>query len=142
MGHHRRSLSAASCATDGTDATWHDALEQLEHLDLDSAHEEADSAQDDAQAPHAPPPVPEGGPRAVDWHDEAQMLPPNALSLEERMAAIHSMRKIVLAEPDSGACGLRTRSLTIAVCCGASAQPSASSCALSRSRCSRCSSAS
>ena len=100
-GHHRRNLSAASGATDATD--FHDALEHLEHLDLDSAHEEADGCVDaapEAQAPHS---APEPGRSAVDWTDEAQMLPPNALSLEERLSTIHSMRKIVLAEPDTGA---------------------------------------
>ena len=100
MGQHRRSLSAASGATDATD--FHDALEHLEHLDLDSAHEEADGCADAAPEPLAAP-APDAGRRAVDWTDEAQMLPPNALSLEERLAAIHSMRKIVLAEPDTGA---------------------------------------
>ena len=37
------------------------------------------------------------------WDDELQMLPPNDWSLEARLCAIHSLRKIVLAESDTGA---------------------------------------
>lgn len=114
MGTHRRTLSAASNATDGTDcASWHDAQETLEGLDLDSAHEEAEACgthwetHEEAQGKQTA-----DAPRvAVDWGDEAQMLPPNHLSVEERLAHIHSLRKIVLAEPDAGAC------------CGASVAP-------------------
>ena len=115
MGQHRRTLSAASVATDASDAlSWHDAQETLEQ-DLDSAHEEGDAyaARCDGGGTEVPPEAT----ASVDWTDEAQMLPANNnLSLEERMTAIHSMRKIVLAEPDAGAgsaphgasfCGLR-----------------------------------
>lgn len=126
MGHHRRSLSAASAGTDCTE--FHDAPEAL--ADLDSAHEEADGgaacgaawpagadeAHEAQEARHAPCCAQQA---AVDWYDEQQMLAPNHLSVEAREAAIHSLRKIVLAEPDAGARPLRA-------CSCAAAAPSAS----------------
>ena len=49
--------------------------------------------------------------RGIDWEDEAQMLPGNERSEAERLQLIHSMRKIVLAQPDTGAQSSQGRSM-------------------------------
>ena len=86
---HKRSVSVGSVGSDVSE--YHDAPAEA-HWCL--AGEEQASG---ADAPAAALAV------AVDWNDEHQMLPPNDRSLEARLCAIHSLRKIVLAESDTGA---------------------------------------
>ena len=73
---HRRNISVSSDVSE-----YHDA-----HCDLVLP----DVAEHDQQA------------QGVVWDDEEQMLPPNDRPLAERVQLIHSMRKIVLSEPDTG----------------------------------------
>ncbi len=81
---HRRNVSVSSDVSE-----YHDAASELpcEHGDVDPALG-----------------WPADALRRVDWEAQDVMLPSNERSLEERLNAIHSMRKIVLAEPDTGAC--------------------------------------